>query len=277
MLAAPLQDLLVWNGFPADAALSPITSGHTGAPVLPGRLPIILFSHGAHDQRADTTIIVQELASHGYVVVTVDHTDDAFVEFPDGRVLIPSETIPMGPADFAADVRFVLDRLEDLCAARALPAGLAGALDLRRVGMFGWSKGGSATARVLFADRRFRAGLSLDGPMEPVVEGGVLDRPFMMMTAEFGRADNPAVAEFWSQLRGWRLNIQADGAAHQSYTDYGLLLAEVGQPAGTLDPERAVKIQQAYPVAFFDLHLRHRRARLLDGPSRAFPELRFIS
>jgi hypothetical protein len=45
---------------------------------------------------------------------------------------------------------------------------------------------------------------------------------------------------------------------------------------GTLDPGRAVRIQQAYPLAFFDLHLRHRRARLLEGPSPAFPEVRFV-
>ena len=287
MPAAPLRDLLASAGFAEDVALSPITAGHTGAPVLRGRFPVILFSHGAHDQRADTTITVQELASHGYVVVTVDHTDDAFVEFPDGRVLVPSEDIPMGPADFAADIRLVLDRIEELAAGRALPAGLADALDLHRVGMFGWSKGGSATARVLFADRRVRAGLSLDGPMEPVVEGGVLDRPFMMMTAEFTRAAEPAVAEFWSQLRGWRLNVQAVGGLHRSYTDYQLLVAELAQVTGmseadlegwngTLDAGRAVKIQQAYPLAFFDRHLRGRRSRLLDGPSRAFPEVRYL-
>ena len=34
------------------------------------------------------------------------------------------------------------------------------------------------------------------------------------MTAEFTRAAEPAVAEFWSHLHGWRLNIQADGAVH---------------------------------------------------------------
>jgi hypothetical protein len=44
---------------------------------------------------------------------------------------------------------------------------------------------------------------------------------------------------------------------------------------GTLDPARAVRIQQAYPPAFFDRHLRG-RGHLLDGPSRAFPELRLL-
>ena len=42
-----------------------------------------------------------------------------------------------------------------------------------------------------------------------------------------------------------------------------------------LDPTRAVRVQQAYPLAFFDLHLR-RRGHLLDGPSPAFPEVKFL-
>jgi hypothetical protein len=46
---------------------------------------------------------------------------------------------------------------------------------------------------------------------------------------------------------------------------------------GTLNPARAVKIQQAYPLAFFDFHLRGRRSHLLDGPNPAFPEIRFIA
>ncbi len=239
--------------------------------------------------------MVQELASHGYVVVTVDHTYDAFSEFPDGRVVVPlmDPKHALAPADFAADIRFVLDCIEDLAAGRnpdadqrPLPAGLRGAPDLHRIGMFGWSKGGTATALVMVEDQRVRAGLSLDGPMQPTITTD-LNRPFMMMTAENTRAAQPSAAEFWSHLRGWRLNIQADGAVHHSYGDYQVLIPQLARVVGmsdaelrgwigTLDPARAVRIQQAYPLAFFDLHLRHRTGRLLDGPSSAFPEVKFI-
>jgi hypothetical protein len=106
------------------------------------------------------------------------------------------------------------------------------------------------------------------------------------MTAEFTRAE-PSVAEFWSHLRGWRLNIQADGAVHSSYGDYQVLFPQVASAVGmsdeelrdrigTLDPARAVRIEQAYPLAFFDLHLRGLRGHLLDGPSPAFPEVKFL-
>jgi hypothetical protein len=80
------------------------------------------------DQRADTTIIVQELASHGYVVVTVDHTYDAFSEFPGGRLTVPREDVVMLPPDFARDIRSVLDKIEGF--ARGDGADLRGAVDL---------------------------------------------------------------------------------------------------------------------------------------------------
>jgi dienelactone hydrolase len=300
MLPAPLRALLASGDFAEDAALAPVTAGHLGAPVRPtiGRWPVILFSHGAHDHRSDTTIVVQELASHGYVVVTVDHTYDAFSEFPGGRLTVPLFDLPLYPADFARDIRFVLDRIEDLAAGRnpdaghrPLPAGLGAALDLHRVGMFGWSKGATATALVMGADPRVRAGLSFDGPMEsdppdpPVT--AELDRPFMLMTAVFTRAAVSNVAEFWSHLTGWRLNVQAEGAVHSSYCDLQWLIPQLAKVVGmsdeelrgwigTLDPARAVRIQQAYPLAFFDRHLYGRHGHLLDGPSPAFPEVTFI-
>jgi len=296
MDAAPFRLLLESADFDPDSVLAPLTAGHTGAPVRPSgvRQPVVLFSHAAHDHRSQNTVVVQELASHGYVVVTVDHTYDAFTEFPDGRVLAPVDDPVMLPPDFARDAGFLIDQLELIARGhnpdvghRPLPAGLGAALDLRRIGVYGHSKGGTAAALLMGSDPRVRAGLILDGPMEsdppPLT---ALDRPVMLMTAVFTRAEEP-VAEFWSHLRGWRLTVQADGALHPSYTDYQTLYAQAAPIAGmtdemlhskigTLDPDRAVRIQQAYPRAFFDLHLRGRRSRLLDGPSAAFPEVRYL-
>lgn len=297
MPAASLRGLLAANGFDPDLAVAPRTAAHEGAPALRAgeRRPVIVFSHGAHDQRAATTIVVQELASHGYVVVTVDHTYDAFSEFPDGRLTVPLDDPGLTPWDFARDIRFVLDRIEDLAAGRnpdadhrPLPSALGGVLDPRRIGMFGWSKGATATALVMGDDQRVRAGLSFDGPMQsqPPVPAE-LDRPFMLMTAVFTRAAEPSVADFWSHLTGWRRNVQADGAVHLSYCDYQWLIPQLAKAGGmsdeelrdwigTLDPARAVRIEQAYPLAFFDRHLRGRRGHLLDGPSPAFPEVKFV-
>ncbi|MEU8154268.1 acetylhydrolase [Micromonospora sp. NPDC048986] len=296
MTAASMRMLLGSAGFSPDAALAPLTAGHEGAPVRhPGRrLPVVLYSHGAGSHRSDTTIVVQELASQGYVVVTVDHTYDGFSEFPDGRVTVREDDFDATPWTYTRDVRFVLDQIAVLAAGgnpdvahAPLPPGLGAALDLSRVGMFGWSKGGTATALTMGADRRVRAGLSLDGPMQSQPPPTELHRPFMLMTAEFTRAAEPAVAEFFTHLHGWRLNVQAAEAVHSSYGDNQWLVPQLARIigmsdeelvgwVGTLDPARAVRIGQAYPLAFFDLHLRHRGGHLLRGPSRAFPEVTFI-
>ncbi|NSL42869.1 acetylhydrolase [Streptomyces sp. 8P21H-1] len=294
-----LQAFLADAGFADLVPLAPLTAGRVGAPVRRSdrRLPVVVFSHGAHSHQGDHTTVLQELAGHGYVVVTVAHQYDTYTRFPDGRVAVPlhDQKAPTLPADFAADLRFVLDCIEQLAAGhnpdadrRELPAGLPGCLDTRRIGAFGWSKGGTATACAMLADERIRAGLSLDGPMQmkPPLTGD-LDRPFMLMSAEFTRAANPEIAAFWSHLRGWRLDIRAQGAAHISYGDnealfpqaakvYGWSEQQLQDLIGTLDPAQAVRIQQAYPLAFFDRHLRRRRGRLLDGPSPAFPAVTFL-
>ncbi|MFI6155129.1 alpha/beta hydrolase family protein [Kitasatospora sp. NPDC051170] len=276
------------------------THGREGAPVggPPGPLPLVLYSPGSDASRSFGTGVVEDLAGHGFVVVTVDHTyDAAVVAFPGGRV----ETgPPNGVGDYAkalavrsADIRFVLDRLAVLGSGghpgvcrTPLPAGLRGALDLRRVGMLGHSLGGAATAATMLADGRITAGMSLDGGAAgPVVDAG-LDRPFLVVDTpgKGGMENNPALRAFWSHLRGWRLHLTVRGAAHQSFGDDVLILPllapllgmsapKLEEEVGTIPGHRAQAFQRAYPRAFFDLHLRGGRGRLLDGPSAGFPEV----
>jgi hypothetical protein len=105
-----------------------------------------------------------------------------------------------------------------------------------------------------------RAGLAIDPPLLPAMDGEV-DRPFMLMTAEFTRASDPAVRKFWTQLTGWRLDVQAGGAVHSSYNDLQVLMPQLAKIVGMREEElrgwtghlntaRAVRIDQAYPVAF---------------------------
>ncbi|WP_444544799.1 alpha/beta hydrolase, partial [Streptomyces anandii] len=117
MTEGALRAFLADVGFPLDPALGPLTAGHVGAPVrrTGHRLPVVVYSHGSGSHRGDHTVMVQELASHGYAVVTVGHTHDTFTEFPDGRVLTPDD-VPMFPRDYAADLRFLLDCVEQLAA-----------------------------------------------------------------------------------------------------------------------------------------------------------------
>ncbi|QVI24009.1 hypothetical protein KHQ06_15180 [Nocardia tengchongensis] len=277
------------------------TRGLVGAPVdrSLGDLPVVLYSPGANASRAFGTGIVQELASRGYLVITIDHTYDAtVVEFPGNRVV----TNPEGEiTDFGKavsvrvdDTRFVIDQLQLLKAGRnpdvdsaPLPAGLADATDLTRVGMLGHSLGAATTASAMYVDGRIKAGMGLDGGgVGPVVEAG-LDRPFLMVDTEGkgGRATNPLLQTFWSNLRGWRLNLTLKGAAHNSFGDdvqlipialpfAGVSSEDIREMVGTIPTDRALAFQRAYPLAFFDQQLRG-VGHLLDGPSPDFPEVAY--
>jgi dienelactone hydrolase len=305
---------------------------HTGAPAArpPGRArdwPVVLFSPGLGSPREYNTAQIEDLASRGYIVVSFDHTYEAPVDFPGGRVAQPAPELLSSDTDVlktvlqraidarVADTRFVLDGLAELdrgrnpdAERRPLPAGLRRSLDLSRIGMAGYSYGGYTAAESMYHDRRIDAGVNLDGAMAhgfgltddwPYLPGaGVrrgLDRPFMLFGQEGHdhRSPTPEAPadrswpEFWSNQRGWKLDISLQRGEHGSFSDLQTLAPQVfealGRPLdalqptiGTVDPARSIAAQRAYIAAFFDLHLRHRDRHLLDRPSRWFPEIAFI-
>ena len=260
---------------PGSGYVLPVTHGHTGAPAAPGRRPVVLHSPGFGMERTSSTALVEDLASHGYAVVTIDHPHDAqFVEFPSGRIA----TQAVGPGDLpkaldvrVADIRFVLDQLPRI--GRGLH------LDLSRVGMAGHSLGGAATAETMAVDRRVRAGVNLDGSFSGPAR---LDRPFLMLGAVPAGEPDDSWARMWAGLRGPRYWLEIEKAGHLSFTDLQVLLPQAGTPGevsapviSSIDGERSVAVQRAHLRAFFDRHLRHRDGRLLDGPSARYPEIRF--
>jgi dienelactone hydrolase len=277
-----------------------LTHSHVNAHVQAGRHPVVLYSPGLGDPRTLGTTLAEDLASRGYVVVTIDHTYDASeVEFPGGRVepfKVPVDgdilaTLKKLVSVREADTRFVLDRLP------ALPNGLGAALDLGRIGMFGQSAGGFTALQTMHDDPRIAAAADLDGTLgfdqddggpglSPLVEDG-LKRPFLLMGSQ--ASDHHTVRSWealWSNSDGPKLDLHLRGSKHHSYTDMESLvpqLSKIGLPPeaayediGWTDPARAVATQRAYLAAFFDRHLRGRDDGLLGGPSPRYPEVTFV-
>jgi len=181
---------------------------------------------------------VEELASHGYVVVTIDHTHDAGeVEFPDGRVEtlavpdVSEETIARAIAVRVADSRFVLDRLATVNATDQIH-GLRGAFDLSRTGMFGHSLGGATTAATMYHDPRVKAGANLDGTFFGATATAGTDRPFLLFGSDNGTGPgDPSWDEFWASQRGWKRELKLTGSTHNSFTAYEALLPEAARPS----------------------------------------------
>jgi hypothetical protein len=214
-----------------------------------------------------------------------------------------------------ADTRFVLDRLAALergrrpdGSQRRPPAGLRGALDLSRVGMFGYSYGGYTAGEAMVYDRRIDAGVNLDGTMAhgfdvspdwPYAPGEVvkrgLDRPFLLFGStghnHLGSEGFPYQRSELAAVLGQpaRLEARLDAAQRRARElrrppgrrasdrpRTGLPPATFEPLIGTIDPDRSIGAQRAYIASFFDLHLRGRDNHLLDGPSAAFPEIEFV-
>jgi len=290
-------------GLEPGQAVLPATHAHIDAPAdwRGGRRPLVMYLTGKNATRDNTTVIDEDLASHGYVVVTVDFPYDGDeVEFPDGHIVnaVPDAVRGDGQAMLAervADTRFVLDRLAAASHGappdaehHPMPVGLARALDLRQVGLFGHSLGGVNVASSLYADPRFAAGMDIDGgAVGPVVQAG-LDRPFLIVDGnKSSRATLPDYQSFWTHLRGWHRDLALTGSGHASFTDLEAFYPQLAPllsvpPAallpvfGTIAPDRALAWQQTYPRAFFDQALRHRHRTLLERPSRRFPEVVFV-
>ncbi|MDG4787560.1 lipase [Micromonospora sp. WMMD1102] len=295
-----------------------VTHARTGVPVRHrrGGHPVILFSPGGGVPRALGTTLVTELASQGYVVVTVDHTyETPEVEFPGGRVEVqrlpdidPTELNHRMLDTRIRDTRFVLDRLAVLARGgnpdagqRRLPAGLGAGLDLSRTGMFGHSAGGFTAAETMLSDRRLDAGVDMDGSLAfsfsagdfgDVVHRG-LDRPFLLMGAGESRGvphthqHAEDWAQFWANSTGWKLDLHVADGEHFTFTDYQVLVPPLAEAyplppglvldaLGTVDPDRIVGSMRAYLTAFFDQHLSGRPQPLLRDPSPRHPDVTFV-
>ena len=104
------------------------------------RYPLVIYSHGhVGASRWGNPHLCEELASHGYIVVGINHTyNSAAVRFPDGRVALTKAT---GRSDWPSfislhieDVRFVLDELERINAEDTLDGKFTGRIDLSALG-----------------------------------------------------------------------------------------------------------------------------------------------
>lgn len=270
------------------------TNSTRDAAVQPGRHTVVFFGHGLCASRTDSTILAEELASHGYIVAAFGSTgESAAVELADGSVVGPVDPAfcaagadPFSPDGQAVltrlldvrvtDVRAVADILEDAAegdatAADMLPPGLAAAIEPGGFGIYGHSFGGGTAAAVLSVDDRFVAGIDLDGfIIGPVATAG-LDDPFLVIGSSYhDPLSDPSWASFLPNLRGWRAwwtladaghyrFIDLGGSAHRWGLDQTLRSQDPttwGQVFGDVDDAQSQAALRAAVVGFFDVFLR---------------------
>jgi dienelactone hydrolase len=253
------------------------------------RFPIVIFAPGGGQKTLAYTTLLEDLASHGYVVAAIEPPYNApAMQFPDGRVirrLPPAERgweEPKSRDDapriyeqmvvhWARDMSFVLDKLSDLNAG-AGPFSRRLAID--RVGALGHSRGGQAAGTVRLVDSRFRGGVNLDGNIrgrgfQPIagLDGG--RQPFLWVVKQSSSLTNeelakmelsrPVYEEFLAEgdrlMRSVRrgsatVTIARIGIDHMDFSDIPLWEASLA-PDLRAGKLRTASAARRYVLAFF--------------------------
>lgn len=161
------------------------------------KFPVIVFCHGRGAVTHDCyTAHCENLASHGYVVVAINHTYCSLMtQFPNGRLINGKKAIEQRSTGknftqikelddleletWICDVQFVLDQLGKIEKDRE--SSFYQRLDLQNIGIFGHSVGGATAVQICRRDARVKAGVNLDGGLFGSDREKPFGKPFMFM------------------------------------------------------------------------------------------------
>lgn len=134
------------------------TNSYPDAPMLagPSRLPVVFYSHGYTSFLAQNTALMEHLASHGYIVFSVQHTyDSSDTVFPSGEVVKADPALAeMAEPDTDADKAAQAAQAKAIAGA-TLDDRLEGYLRLRELALAGTSDRLLKSGEIWSADRIF--------------------------------------------------------------------------------------------------------------------------
>lgn len=272
---------------------------YQGAKIADGVFPVILFSHGWNGFSAQNTGQALQLASHGYIVVAVQHTYGAVVTvFEDGTIAPNNpEALPRGAPDdiydpaadklveqWAGDLAFALDFLtEQNGTSNSL---FFQSIDLARVGVYGHSTGGGAAIQFCGTDPRCKALLGQDPFMRPVstevLESGVTQPSFFMFSQvwidDTDSLNNRQFKPFYEKSPQVMGVMYVEGTSHYDFSDLPRLspLASKLGLKGPIDGKRVTTIVDDYLLSFFEASLRGGSSELLTTRPAKYDEVEFM-
>ena len=238
--------------------------------------PVIIFSHGLSGMRYQNSALMEDLASHGYIIFAPDHSYDANISiFSDGQIAEyragkrrPLTDDYMKHIDMAqlgyrvGDLKFILDRM-------AQPGqepfwdGLN--LDLERIGLLGHSLGGTTVLTTQHEDLRIRATLVLDGWYTPLPEN-ILAAGSANPLLNLGQKQWPdpknydRMYEFLRNTTTPHFNIFVPNTVHTDFTDmpifspFSRLIGYTRSP----NPEALLSLIRETNRIFFDTYLKQK-------------------
>ncbi len=239
-----------------------------------GEFPVILFSHGLSGMRFQNTALMEDLASHGYVVLAADHSYEANITIFDNgetaeyragkrRALNDEllQSIDLSQLYIVVDdLRFMLDKIENPKSETLLKA-----LPYRKenIGIMGHSLGGAAAINTMAIDERISSTMVLDGWYTPVPDSVILSgvhKPiFHIGQKEWSDPGNYIrMDQLLANSSGAIFKVLIPGTMHTDFTDMPLFTPFshfIGYTAID-DPDRLNALLRKSALRFFDAYLK---------------------
>lgn len=229
-----------------------------------GKFPILVFSHGHYSKASGYYALIEEIVSHGYIVLNVNHTyESTGTLFPNGEIkLYHSEYDKIHNNQAMADMIWnTLQNFEKAKSTKDKQASieflvknyfaaeitkrwskdislvidaaekwntssfLANHIDISKIGVFGHSQGGSAAGQAILNDDRIKAGINLDGVQWGTLIDSTLTKPFALVSSDWA-SNHPNFNEYIFKERSISdfYNAKLLKSGHPNFMDIPLII-----------------------------------------------------
>lgn len=252
------------------------------------KFPLIVFNHGYFSYIEGNSFLLIELASHGYVVLSVGHPyEGASADYDDDTYTLVDKSLAnkmyhpfiggvlaaykltryKGTLAEQAELferfqskycTFIGSRVDEWItdtefAVEYAKKEFAQILDFTNgIGISGHSQGGAVAYKACLTDPEYTCGINIDGGLFGDTQGLIMNKPFMQLSCE----DNEnVVTKGYINHTKPAYKVLFRGMKHMGFADikFGM---KPGMMAGKLDAESAHKYSCRSFLEFFDCYLR---------------------
>lgn len=258
--------------------------------------PVLFFSPGFLMAAQLYSSLIEEMASYGYVVVTINHTDACWpVIFPDGSspIILPEfmtifsnkersclQIFDMAQETWIKDVEFVCAWLRNQSLARFF--------DFSQMGIFGHSFGGSVAFEAARNMHVFSAVASLDSMLfgpdwdQPcavpslcvVAEQQLTHTEALRVGLTIEQCDSLLARQskrMFDQAQEHAFYVTVKHAEHTSFVDSRIIKSLLFKNRS--NPARVIELTRVLLVDFFDHYLRNKKSTVLKEYTDQFSDI----
>lgn len=200
------------------------TNTYTSPTISEGSFPVIIFSHGYFSNATGYQALIEEIVSHGYIVLNINHTYESVGSlFPSGDIKLydveydrehnneemgvmvweamqaynkaTNEEEKRGaimhslknyyPAEVSERWTQDINMIVDQIPAWNQSAFLSNHMDITKIGVIGHSQGGTAAGEALLENPKIRAGINIDGVQWGNMIDTFLSKPFLLLSSDW--------------------------------------------------------------------------------------------